>query len=435
MTYNDNNVGFLTGAMRLFSLAATCLLVHGAWAAQFNPETGGNLDDASNWNNTTDTSYAVIKQQSAALTLSADSATLPNSGSLIYRTNVHTNDFGAGNTLTVPTLTVQNSATLVHKSGGIIANNASAASQIDTGSATITGENSTWSLQSLTVNSLLKIEDRATVTAAGNVNVNSGATLSINGGSVTINPTANHSMAIADGGVFAMTDGTLTLSNNKTTFSVVSGANVAINGSTITVGDDGAKIGGDGGTLLFTGNESSISSRFTMIGDEFVFCVSNTTVNFASDSSSKLFITGGETSPTTGTSDRTLKFCGYNPHLRIYGKGGLFLRGSKTTLLFDLPKGEYTTEPVVELMDSTKTAEFKGDTGTKAASQIVVNIDNHTAPGTYTLLKGKNASTFLTGENKWVTNSDRAVISAATVDGVDYVQVTVKPLGLTIIFK
>lgn len=423
-------VGTLAKSARPLALAAACLLTHGAWAAQFKPTTGGNLDDASNWNNTTDTSYAVVNQQSAALTISSASATLPNNGSLLYRTNVHTNDFGAGNTLTVAGLTVEQGATLVHKSGTI---DSTGAATFNNGAAVFTGTGSVLDGTSATLSNggVLAIEDGAAWNFTKSVTVNNGTKICADGAKITFSPDQNDRVfSVLAGGTLAITNSSFAMTSNKAKLDVASGATAVINGSTLQIDDDGVKIGGDGGTLLFSGGASSISSRFTMTGDEFMFCVSNTTVNFASDSSSKLFITGSETSPTEGTSDRTLKFCGANPHLVVKGTGGLFLRGSKTTLQFDLPRGDFTTDSVIEIPNAS--ASFKGDSRTLAASQIVVNIDAHTTPGTYTLLKGKNAATFLTGANKWVTNSDRAVISA---NGNNEVVVTVKPVGLVIIVR
>jgi len=50
MKYNENNVGFLTGAMRLFALAATCLLVQGAWADwTWSGGDNADLSDSANW--------------------------------------------------------------------------------------------------------------------------------------------------------------------------------------------------------------------------------------------------------------------------------------------------------------------------------------------------------------------------------------------------
>ena len=424
-------VGTLAKSARPLALAAAFLLAHGAWAAQFQPTTGGNLDDAANWNNTTDSSYAVIKAQSGALTISTADATLPNSGSLVYRTNVHTNEFGSGNALTVAGLTVEQGATLVHKSGTI---DSTGAATFNNGAAVFTGTGSVFSGTSVTLSDggVLAIEDGAAWNFKYGMTINSGTKVCADGAAIVFSADQNAQrvFSVLAGGTLAVTNSSFSMSSNKAKLDIASGATAIINGSTLLIDNDGVKIGGDGGTLLFSGGASSISSRFTMTGDEFVFCVSNTTVNFASDSSSKLFITGSETSPKEGTSDRTLKFCGANPHLVVKGTGGLFLRGSKTTLQFDLPRGDFTTDPVIEIPNAS--APFNGDSGTLATSQIVVNIDAHTAPGTYTLLKGKNAATFLTGESKWTTNSDRAVISA---NGNDEVVVTVKPLGLTIIFK
>ena len=49
-----------------------------ASGAQFHPTTGGNLEDAANWNSAYDNTSAITKAQSAALSISAANATLPN---------------------------------------------------------------------------------------------------------------------------------------------------------------------------------------------------------------------------------------------------------------------------------------------------------------------------------------------------------------------
>ena len=423
-------VGFLTGALRLFALAATCLLVHGAWAAQFQPTTGGNLDDPDNWNSTSDTTYGVVKQQSAALTISSASATLPNNGSLLYRTNVHTNDFGAGNTLTVAGLTVEEGATLVHKSGTI---DSTEAATFNNGAAVFTGTGSVLKGTSATLSNggSLAIEDGAAWNFTRSVTINSGTKVVADGATLSMNtPSSGTSyyITVNEGGTFAVKDSTVNLANGK--------AHIAINNATATFDEvaismgasNGSSIGGDGGTVLFAGGTSTINHRFPMTGDDFTFCVSNATVNFTPSTASELFITGS--GAATEELAKTLRFCG-SARLAVASSGGLHLRGTKgVKLQFDLDANSAPDSPMVEITNAS--GEFKGDATCLAASQIVVNIDAHTAPGTYTLLKGKNAATFLTGESKWTTNSDRAVISAK---GNDEVVVTVKPTGLVIIFR
>lgn len=414
------------------TLAAMVICAAGfARAAQFQPTNGGDLDDAKNWNIPSDTTFAILKAQSAALSISADNATLPNSAaSLSYRNYTYTNNWTSGWTFSgTGSLEVRSGARLVHESGTMKFSKATGSSVA--GTLEITGAESVVELGGTTVSGTIVVTNSAVFKPDMDVTVQSGGTMvCADGATISFSPDQNHAISVLAGGTLAVTNSSFSMSSNKANLDIASGATAIINGSALLIDNDGVKIGGDGGTLLFSGGASSISSRFTMTGDEFVFCVSNTTVNFASDSSSKLFITGSETSPTEGTSDRALKFCGANPHLVVKGTGGLFLRGSKTTLQFDLPRGDFTTDSVIEIPNAS--ASFKGDSGTLAASQIVVNIDTHTTPGTYTLLKGKNAATFLTGANKWVTNSDRAVISA---NGNNEVVVTVKPVGLAIIVR
>ena len=429
----ETRVRIITKSMRLFALAATCLLALGAWAAQFTPTNGGDLDDPDNWNSTSDMTYGVVKQQSAALTISSASATLPNNGSLLYRTNVHTNDFGAGNTLTVAGLTVEQGATLVHKSGTI---DSTGAATFNNGAAVFTGTGSVLDGKSATLSNggSLAIEDGAAWNFARSVTINSGTKVVADGATLSMNTPStgtSYYITVNEGGTFAVKDSTVNLANGKAHIAI-NNATATFDGVAISMGASNvSSIGGDGGTVLFTGGTSTINHRFLMTGDDFTFCVSNATVNFTPSTASELFITGS--GDATEELAKTLRFCGASPRLAVASSGGLHLRGTKgVTLQFDLSADWTPADAVVEI---TGSGEFKGDATCLAASQIVVNIDNHTAPGTYTLLKGKNASTFLTGENKWVTNSDRAVISAATVGGVDAVQVTVKSTGLAIFVR
>lgn len=482
----ETRVRITTKAMRLLSLAASCLLAHGACAAQFQPTGGGDLDNPSNWSNMTDTStsFAVIKQQSASLTLSASEATLPNNGNLIYRTNVHTNDFGAGKTLTVPLVLVEQNATLVHRSGKIKATNTVASinqqARMANGNAFFTGADAilevdgTLNVGTTAATGSLAAENGATV-KAGTLVLAAGSTLSardsgtcinaetysLNGGTVAVGYGAMMKMTgslTADGGSVVIVDNAKLLHDTTTdrrlTFNT--GSFLSMKNSIIEFAGNKGKlyldggmalfdgvtvapeqsntvlIGGDGGTLTFSGSPSAITHRFSMVGADFTFCVSNATVNFSPSSAGELFITGSGSASESSEDghNRMFRFCGAAPRLAIGSTGGFHLRGTSITLQFDIGAEGFPTDAAV--VEITNGGSFKGDAGTCGASRIIVNVDDRCPAGTYTLLKGDKAATFLTGENKWQTNSDRAVISA---NGNNEVVVTVKPVGLAIFVR
>ena len=485
MKTSETRVRITTKAMRLLSLAASCLLAHGACAAQFQPTGGGDLDNPSNWNNTTDTSFAVIKQQSASLTLSASEATLPNNGNLIYRTNVHTNDFGAGKTLTVPLVLVEQNATLVHRSGKIKATSTGASinqqARMANGNAFFTGADAilevdgTLNVGTSAATGSLAVENGATVNA-GTLAVAADSTLSakdsgtsinaetysLNGGTVAVGYGAMMKMTgslTADGGSVVIVDNAKLLHDTTTdrrlTFNT--GSFLSMKNSIIEFAGNKGKlyldggmalfdgvtvapeqsntvlIGGDGGTLTFSGSPSAITHRFSMVGDDFTFCVSNATVNFSPSSASELFITGSGSASESSEDghNRIFRFCGAAPRLAIGSTGGFHLRGTSITLQFDIGAEGFPTDAAV--VEITNGGSFKGDAGTCGASRIIVNVDDRCPAGTYTLLKGDKAATFLTGENKWQTNSDMAVISAP--DNNTVVVTVKKRSGMLIVFK
>ena len=433
----------------IVKFAATCLLAHGAWAAQFKPTTGGNLDDESNWNNTTDGSYAVVNQQSAALTLSSSSATLPNSGNIIYRTNVHTNNFGLGNTLTVPSLTVEKGATLVHETGAIVATSASPASKIDVGMATISGANSEWRITTLDFpadkGGRMTVCDGATLTITSSMTVNSGASLFVENATFAHDTTTDNKLFVNSGATLQVKDSTMRFTGIKGKL-CVDGGMAVFDGATIEFGSANRQLfgGGDsGGTIIFTGDSSSLNHRFSMTGDDFTFCVSNTTVNFSPEDASELFITGSGTANEELA--KALRFCGASPRLAVASSDGLYLRGTKgVTLQFDIGRDGFPTDAAV--LEITAGGSFKGDASACAASQIALNVDDHCPTGTYTLLKGSKATTFIDGTagnpratDKYVLNFNRAMhrvaIVETTVDGIDAVQAVVKPAGFLLIFR
>lgn len=481
----------------IVKFAATCLLAHGAWAAQFQPTTGGNLDDESNWNNTTDVSYAVAKRQTAALTISTSSATLPNSGSLLYRTYVYTNDFGAGNMLTVPLLLVEQNAFLVHKAGKIKGTSTNASVNQQTrmapGNAIFTGADSYLEVDGVlnvgtdaatgtlaaesgasvaaseikiaagsslsakdagtTVEAVTftmgggeaSMTDGATLTITGSMALNSGASLVVENATFAHDTTTDNKLFVNSGATLQVKDSTMRFTGIKGKL-CVDGGMAVFDGATIEFGSANKQMlgGGDsGGTIIFTGDSSSLNHRFSMTGDDFTFCVSNTTVNFSPEDASELFITGSGTSNEALA--KTLRFCGAAPRLEIASSNGFHLRGTKgVTLQFDIGQEGFPADAAV--LEITAGGIFKGDASACAASQIVLNVDDHCPTGTYTLLKGSKATTFINGTagnpratDKYVLNFNRAMhrvaIVETTVGGVDAVQAVVKPAGFLLIFR
>lgn len=393
------------------SVAATVLALFegpSASAAQFQPTTGGDLDDPNNWTSTTDTAYGVVKQQSAPLTISAASATMPNNGNLIYRTNVHTNEFGAGYVLNIPFLTVEQGAMLVHRSGAIAISGGSNQSKIGTsassiGTLVVTGENSSVSFETTPVTvgtgSSFSLLDGASMNIANKIYLGSGAAFGADHASISL--PINSVFEVAQGADCAFADTSIDLEKGAQLL-VDAGATATVARCTIHPTDNAAKIGGAGGMLRFADGTTTIDRRFEMSGNGFVFCIDDATVDF---SASSLFITGSgsATDSSNPGNERTLLFCGASPRLSVTsGSGnGFFLRGTKITLLFELGADFAPVAPVVEITDA---GSFKGDAACLAASQVVVDVDDDCPPGTYTLLKGKAATTFLTGESKWVAN-------------------------------
>ena len=399
-------------------------------AAQFQPTTGGNLDNSDNWNTPSDNSFAIMKAQSAPLTISSSLATLPNpKGNLSYRNCVYTNEWPSGwKMYGTGTFEIQSSSSLLQKSGTL----SFAGEQNKIGGIfDISGQDSVVELGTTEVSGSIKVSSSATFKPNMNLTIKDGGALSIENANLYHNTGDSgplYRIKLNSGGVLSATSATITLPTGKSGIEIIDSTAV-IDGSTLSIGNNGSAIGGDSGTILFCGNSSTIDHRFTMAGDDFTFCVSNTTVNFTPKTATDLFITG------TGSSDeeyaKKLRFCGAAPRLTIASSNGFHLRGSKgVTLQFDIGKDGFPTDKAI--VEITEGGSFKGDKQTCQSSKILVNVLPGCKVGAYTLLKGKNAATFLTGDNKWIVNNDRAVISAK---GNDEVIVTIKPIGFALIIR
>jgi len=115
---------------RLLIGAAAAAWACSLFAVEWNTTTGGNLDDAANWDATPKgTDYLYVKTgQSAPFTLSTPNANFFGGAMLRYSASFTvTNDFGAGFALTNlgaaadSAFHIENNAKVVHKSGTIIA--------------------------------------------------------------------------------------------------------------------------------------------------------------------------------------------------------------------------------------------------------------------------------------------------------------------------
>ena len=400
-----------------------------ASAAQFQPTTGGNLDDAANWNNITDGSFAVLKAQGGPLTISQPSATLPKAtANLQYRNAfVYTNDFGAGYVLSLTgAFSAFDGSTLFHRSGTL--SSSASNSSIKDATVVVEGSDSELSLATLTMDAnkggSLIVRNGARLTITSALNVNAGATVSIENATLAQDTTLDNSISVYPDASFSMRNSTLSYANPKGKLLMRAGTAI-FDGTTIAPGSTALMFGGENGTAMFTGGTSTITRRFNMYGDGFTFCVSNTTVNFTPADASELFITSGGT--INDGFAKTFRFCGAAPRLVIASSGGFHLRAQKgVTLQFDIPANGFPADAAV--VEITGGGTFKGDSGCLAASQVVVNVDDDCPPGTYTLLQGKNATTFLTGETPWVANCGtrrKAKFQSTDIDGLAALQVVV----------
>ena len=371
----------------------------------------------------------------SGFTISADGVDLPASGdTLLYRIYTYTNDFGAGLSMNLAgDLQVAEGATLVQKSGNLCS---SAKGSIYAATVVVEGSSAGLVFKNIDLaensGGNLVVRHGATVTVTNSMVIRAGASVLVENATLKQNTSStSYSITMKAGATLRVSNSTLEFPGTKGALYIDSGATVGFDGAEIKMNGD-VGFGGSGAEVVFSGKSSSFNRRFNMVGDNFTFCITNTTVCFSPATASDLFVTGGRTE--NENNGRTLRFCGAAPRLEVASSGGFYLRGAKgITLQFDIGRDGFPTDAAI--VEITGGGSFKGDATACAASRIVVNVGRQCPPGTYVLLKGKNASTFLTGEDKWVTNSDRAKIFAATVDGLDAVQVTVKPVGFVLVVR
>ena len=420
--------------VRLFSTVAVCFFAHGVWSAQFQPTQGGYLDVPDNWNSPGDRTYAIMKQQSAALTVLNDNATLPNrEANLSYRSYVYTNDFGIGRSLNLSgALEVQSGASLVQKSGTL-----ATATEIQSsiaGSVMVEGQGSVFKPGLTTISGSVAVSNGGVVRFTSEASIECDARVIVENAEFFHDTVYDDKIFIKSGGVLNVKDSTFTFVGNKGKLSIAGGLAV-FDGTEIIFGSHNtAHFGGSqdvrGGIVRFEGSPSSINHRFQMYGDGFEFCVSNTTVTFSPQDATELFITGSGLSDESCS--KTFRFCGAAPRLDIASSSGFHLRGTKgVSLVFEIGKTGFPQNTAV--IEITRGGSFKGDAIALAASKIVVSVDESCPPGAYILLKGQGATTFLDGsEQKYVFDGKRVKMVETLVDGIPAVLAVVKKRGFFI---
>lgn len=218
----------------------------------------------------------------------------------------------------------------------------------------------------------------------------------------------------------------------KSAVALTNGITFADGGGEATFKDSGVRfaivgksVGGTGGVLSFVGSEVEAKQRFDPTGDLFTMRLDDSRFTYDPNA---WFITG---SKSDASETRHYVFEGANPHLKITGGTGMFLRG-KVTLEFNIPDVGFPTDhPVIDLQHAS--AKFNGDTATKTDRTLVVNVSDKCPPGTYTLMRGADANT-LFKDGTITCTSPKTKIKITTVDGVAAIQAKVSG-GMMILFR
>ena len=159
----------------------------------------------------------------------------------------------------------------------------------------------------------------------------------------------------------------------------------------------GGSFGCDNGALeLHAGSRLVVTNRWVMTGDNFTIRLDDSTLE--ADIPNNWFITGAGTNP--GTGNRTFVFEGARPGLTTSGTG-FFLRGESVRLVFNLGAEGFPMDRAV--VDVQGAGVFRADS--KETNLVSVNVAADCPEGTYTLMRGTNAGTFL--------NADRYVLTCA----------------------
>ena len=277
-------------------------------------------------------------------------------------------------------------------------------------------------------NNVVQVEDHASLEIADDVHVGmaggSGNSLQVSSGASL----AAKSIALYSGNSLVVEGARLELTNGITmTTSAAVGSVAAFTNSMVVFGQSKyADVGGNASLMVFSGCCVSVPLRWKIQGSGFTMCIDNSLFEYSDPS--EWFITGG-TAAESPEQKRTLVFEGANPHLKVTGSKGVFLRGG-VDLVFNLGEGGFPTDhAVVDLTDSS--AQFSGnDLG---AHRVLVNVSDNCPSGVYTLMRGKNCGTFLTGANAYRVEPARHKLICATQDGVDVLRVRVVNSGIVLI--
>ena len=303
-------------------------------------------------------------------------------------------------------------------------------SLLEVGGKMFVGGHSTTSLEVMPSHNLLSIENGATAKIEDDIHVGivggDGNTLRVAAHGVL----AAKSISLYSGSSLVVNDAQLDLTNGIAMAGSGSvGSTAAFTNASVTLGKNlYSEVGGNSSVVEFYDSRISVLRRWTIKGNDFTMRLNNSLLNY--DDPADWFITGG-----TGTESADLKrrfvFEGANPHLKISGSKGVFLRGG-VELVFNLGENGYPADhAVIELTNAE--AVFNGND--LYAHRVMVNVSDKCPSGLYTLMKGKNCSTFL-GENAYSVEPSRHRLIKTKENGVDVLKVRVlNSSSITIVIR
>ena len=238
------------------------------------------------------------------------------------------------------------------------------------------------------------------------------------------------SISLYAGNSIAVSDASLELTNGITmTTSASTGSVAAFTNATVVLGKERyAAVGGNASLLSFSRCEVSVPRRWSIQGRDFTMRIDDSRLEYTDPSD--WFITGGTGSEGTDQK-RTFVFEGANPHLKIHGSKGMFLRGG-VDIVFNLGRDGFPKDhAVIDLVDSS--AQFSGND--LAAHRVAVNVSDRCPPGLYTIMKGRNCGTFLTAADAYTVSPSCHKLVRTTENGVDVLKVSVRNPGLMLVYK
>ena len=273
--------------------------------------------------------------------------------------------------------------------------------------------------------------DRNVMTIADGASFSSGSDVHVGrlGNDCRLSVT-NGSTFVADklcmytNGVFYAERATVTITNGVTFAD--GGGEVTFKDSTVHfVMPSTLNLDSNGGVISFIGSEVDANHRINPVGSMFTMRLDDSRYTFNPD---EWFMTGMQ---ADASESRRYVFEGADPHLKITGSNGMYMRG-KVTLEFNLSRAGFPMgHPVIDLQHAS--SKFSGDAATKADRALVVNVADNCPPGTYTLLRGTDADKLFV-DGTIICTSKRAKVNTATVDGVAELQVRVSG-GLIVVMR